>query len=49
VVPGILFSTRPLQRPVVSLRDLAGAIVAEFGIETFPVPAPDASSAAGDR
>jgi predicted AlkP superfamily phosphohydrolase/phosphomutase len=48
-VPGILFSTRPLRRPVVSLRDLAGAIVAEFEIKTFPVPAPDASSAAGDR
>jgi predicted AlkP superfamily phosphohydrolase/phosphomutase len=48
-VPGILFSTRPLRRPVTSLRDLAGAIVAEFEIETFPVPAPDASSADGDR
>ena len=48
-VPGILFSTRPLRRSVVSLRDLAGAIVAEFGIETFPAPALDASSADGDR
>ena len=27
-VPGVLFSTRPLRRPVESLRDLAGALVA---------------------
>lgn len=48
-VPGVLFSTRSLQRPVASLRDLAGAIVAEFGIETFPLPTPAAASVAGDQ
>jgi predicted AlkP superfamily phosphohydrolase/phosphomutase len=48
-VPGVLFSTRPLRRPVESLRDLAGALVAEFGIDTFPVPAPDAASVDDER
>jgi hypothetical protein len=48
-VPGVLFSTRPLRRPVESLRDLAGALVAEFGIDTFPVLAPDAASADDER
>ena len=37
VVPGILFTSRPLQRPVASLRDLAAAVLAEFGIEGFPI------------
>jgi predicted AlkP superfamily phosphohydrolase/phosphomutase len=37
VVPGILFASRPLQRPVASLRDLAAAVLAEFGIEGFPI------------
>ena len=35
-VPGILFSTQPLKQPVTSLRDLAAAVLAEFGIEGFP-------------
>jgi len=35
-VPGILVSNRPLRRPVVSLRELAAAVLAEFGIEGFP-------------
>ena len=35
-VPGILASNRPLRRPVASLRDLAAAVLAEFGIEGFP-------------
>ena len=35
-VPGVLFSNRPLQRPVVALKDLAAGILAEYGIEGFP-------------
>jgi predicted AlkP superfamily phosphohydrolase/phosphomutase len=31
-VPGVLFVSRPLSRPVGSLQDLTGAILAEFGI-----------------
>ena len=36
-VPGILLSNRPLLRQAGSLKDLAGAILAEFGVEQFPV------------
>jgi len=35
-VPGILFTSRPLKKPVARLQDLAAAILAEFGIENFP-------------
>ena len=35
-VPGVLFSSRPLQRVVTSLQNLAGVMLAEFGIEDFP-------------
>jgi len=35
-VPGILFTSRPLKKPVARLQDLAAAILAEFGIEDFP-------------
>ena len=35
-VPGILATSRPLKRPVARLKDLAAALVAEFGIEDFP-------------
>lgn len=35
-VPGILFSSRPLRKPAPDLRTLAGSILSEFGIETFP-------------
>jgi predicted AlkP superfamily phosphohydrolase/phosphomutase len=35
-VPGILFSSAPLRRPVTSLRELAGAVLAEFDIDGFP-------------
>jgi predicted AlkP superfamily phosphohydrolase/phosphomutase len=35
-VPGVLFTSRPLQRPAEGLRDLAGAILAEFGVRDFP-------------
>jgi predicted AlkP superfamily phosphohydrolase/phosphomutase len=33
-VPGILLTNRPLARPAPSLRDLGGAILAEFGVES---------------
>lgn len=39
-VPGVLLTSRPLQKPAATLRDLAGAILAEFGIEGFPASAP---------
>ena len=35
-VPGILLSNRALGEPVGKLTDLAGAILAQFGIEEFP-------------
>jgi hypothetical protein len=35
-VPGLLLTNRPLRRPVGALDGLAGAILAEFGIEKFP-------------
>lgn len=35
-VPGVLLSSRPLERPVHGLQDLAGALLAEFGIDRFP-------------
>jgi predicted AlkP superfamily phosphohydrolase/phosphomutase len=35
-VPGVLFSSRPLRKPAANLQALAGAILAEFGIEGFP-------------
>lgn len=35
-VPGVLFTNRPLTKPVTALKDLAEAIVAEFGVEEFP-------------
>ncbi len=36
VVPGILLTSRPLRKPALSLQTLAGAIVAEFGVDQFP-------------
>ncbi len=41
-VPGVLLTSRPLKRPVSQLKQLAGAILAEFGIDSFP-------SAGGER
>ena len=42
VVPGILFTSRPLKRPAARLKDLAASILYEFGIEEgFPAPAAD--------
>ncbi len=35
-VPGVLLTNRDLGRPVAKLTDLAGAILAQFGIEDFP-------------
>lgn len=35
-VPGVLLTSRPLRRPATGLQDLAAALVAEFGIATFP-------------
>jgi predicted AlkP superfamily phosphohydrolase/phosphomutase len=36
IVPGILLTSRPLQRAAPSLQTLAAAIVAEFGVKRFP-------------
>ena len=41
-VPGILLTSRPLRKPAANLRELAPAILAEFGIDGFP-------SRAGER
>jgi predicted AlkP superfamily phosphohydrolase/phosphomutase len=38
-VPGILLTNRPLKRPAPDLKALAPAILAEFGVEDFPVQA----------
>jgi predicted AlkP superfamily phosphohydrolase/phosphomutase len=35
-VPGVLLSSRPLTRPAPTLQHLAGALLAEFGIDSFP-------------
>lgn len=37
-VPGILFTDRPLKKPATSLQNLAASILAEFGVDGFPVP-----------
>ena len=39
-VPGILLTNRALKKPAPNLQTLAAAILAEFGIDTFPVPEP---------
>jgi len=36
-VPGVLFSSRPLKRPAPTIETLAAAILAEFGVERFPI------------
>jgi hypothetical protein len=36
-VPGVLLSSRALQRSVTSLDEVAAAILAEFGVVEFPV------------
>ena len=35
-VPGILLSSRPLKRPAPTLQHLARALLAEYGIDSFP-------------
>ena len=35
-VPGILLSNRALKKPVTALKNLAAAVVAEFGLDGFP-------------
>ncbi len=40
-VPGILTSSRPLRRPAPALKDLAAAVLAEFGIDGFPSRGPE--------
>jgi predicted AlkP superfamily phosphohydrolase/phosphomutase len=39
-VPGILLTNRALKKTAPNLQTLAGAILAEFGIDTFPAPEP---------
>lgn len=39
-VPGILLTSRRLGRPAPTLRELAGAILAEFGVDGFPEAGP---------
>lgn len=36
LVPGVLFSNRPLKKPVEKLQHLAAAVMAEFGVTNFP-------------
>ena len=43
-VPGVLLTNRPLEKPAATLRELAAAILAEFGVERFP-----AGGAAGEQ
>jgi predicted AlkP superfamily phosphohydrolase/phosphomutase len=38
-VPGILATSRPLKKPAPALKDLAAAILAEYGVTTFPASA----------
>jgi predicted AlkP superfamily phosphohydrolase/phosphomutase len=40
-VPGILLTSRALRKPAPTLQSLAAAIVAEFGIDTFPATRKD--------
>lgn len=42
-VPGVLVTNRPLERPVRSLKDLAAAVLAEFGATEFPARGGDGS------
>jgi hypothetical protein len=35
-VPGVLFTSRPLKVPASGLQQLAGSILAEFGVTDFP-------------
>ncbi len=46
-VPGVLLSSRPLRREVPSLKELAAAVLLEFGIEDFP-PRESGSGSSGN-
>jgi len=35
-VPGVLLSSRPLKKPARTLQQLPGALLSEFGIDSFP-------------
>ena len=35
-VPGILLTSKPLSKPAPRLKDLAAAVLAEFGVDEFP-------------
>ena len=49
-VPGVLVSNRPLQVPAGSLKELAAAVLAEFGVGGFPViAAPDPEDPPGSN
>ncbi len=49
-VPGVLVSNRLLQVPAASLKDLAAAVLAEFGVGGFPViAAPDPEDPPGSN
>ena len=39
-VPGILATSRPLKKPATRLNNLAAAVLAEFGVESFPSAGP---------
>lgn len=39
-VPGVLLSNRPLRTPAPALDKVAAAVLAEFGIDEFPVRRP---------
>ena len=47
VVPGVLFVSRPLGRPARGIADLAASILAEYGVEQFPLASTDSDSDAG--
>ena len=36
-VPGVLFASRALAKPAPNLQSLAAAIVAELGVQQFPL------------
>lgn len=48
LVPGILLTNHPLKKPATRLKNLAAAILAEFGVDHFP-PGDSDQGAAGDR
>jgi predicted AlkP superfamily phosphohydrolase/phosphomutase len=47
-VPGVLFTSRELRKPATSLKNLAAAILAEFGIDEFPAAEAGTGTEAAD-